>query len=573
MFVPQWVPPEKFRPASAEYRQYRSAFHTSLVANGVPPETAAPFAGSTTETDLNAVALAEVETQPEWKLPKRFKKSPIRPLPCHDRAYERAYEGILEAVAGADVNAGDEAGNTVLHYVVRNFLDYPEDDLEVLRSLCAVPGLRCDIPNKCGIPAAALAMHSPALLAELVGRFGAEFANSRRGDVPLLVDAVQGGQREALKILCGVPGVQVNAVGPAGTALHTAIRQGNAEDVTLLLGVPGLDVNCGDAAGATALHVAIEMCNSPDRLDLLRLLLNTPGIDINRADAAGQTPIFRLPAGVRASSGQWALQVLRLLRDMGADVAVRDRAGGTVLHETCARATTAIATRPEGWAYALVDCLAGDIDPNACRQPPAPGSGRAPTKPVPGQSPAHCIPPPADRTGPTEGVHVSFVSLLLDRGADFSVADHDGNVPWHTVLISEYDAAPEQLDAVLFAMTPALGIRNLKKQTPMHTQQLHLLPRMAKAGGGQYINVQDAAGDTPTHRILTDWLREDPHCNNWLRVLKVLKRLPDNLSRKIRNKQNRSVADILLGTCERRRFEEWLDSGIAGPLNKKPRLE
>ncbi len=50
------------------------------------------------------------------------------------------------------------------------------------------------------------------------------------------------------------------------------------------------------------------------------------------------------------------------------------------------------------------------------------------------------------------------------------------------------------------------------------------------------------------------------------------KRLPDNLSRRIRNKRQQSIADLLQRTCEAARFAEWLDLGLGGPLTKKPKL-
>jgi len=53
------------------------------------------------------------------------------------------------------------------------------------------------------------------------------------------------------------------------------------------------------------------------------------------------------------------------------------------------------------------------------------------------------------------------------------------------------------------------------------------------------------------------------------------KRLPANLSRRIRNARGQSVATVLEGCPEAQRFREWLDeapAGGPGPAPKRPKL-
>jgi len=119
-------------------------------------------------------------------------------------------------------------------------------------------------------------------------------------------------------------GINLNArIKHGHTALNLACLDGNAESVRQLLELPDIDVNIANANGTTPLH---QVCQQPDRLELVRLLIGSNKADINAVTATGQTPLHE------ASSKGSVDKVQELLKRCDIDVNAADNEGNTALH-------------------------------------------------------------------------------------------------------------------------------------------------------------------------------------------------------------------------------------------------
>jgi len=98
--------------------------------------------------------------------------------------------------------------------------------------------------------------------------------------------ATQKGRLEVVKLLLGVPGIEVNRANKDGeTPLDIASEEGHAEVVKLLLGAPCIDVNPADKSGTTPFSWASRIGRLPTQRQRQR---RTPG-------RAPQPPTVRTP--------------------------------------------------------------------------------------------------------------------------------------------------------------------------------------------------------------------------------------------------------------------------------------
>ncbi len=159
-----------------------------------------------------------------------------------------------------------------------------------------------------------------------------------RGAKPDLVDgfgrnalhwAVRGGfggrtadELEMVKLLAGIPGVNVNRVDSEGmTPLLTTITLGRTDMLNVLLGAGGADVNRAGKDGETPLMRAIDSRRS----DIVSVLLQAPGLDPNASDERGRTALYHAVVG-----GDRATVRALLDRKARTDTVTKD--GKTVLH-------------------------------------------------------------------------------------------------------------------------------------------------------------------------------------------------------------------------------------------------
>lgn len=97
----------------------------------------------------------------------------------------------------------------------------------------------------------------------------------------LLISA-QKGDKELVKFLLGVPGINVNAYTTIAknTALILATINGHEDIVQLLVQNPSINVNMRDVYNKSALHYAIKL----EHNNIVKLLLQAPNIEINPND-------------------------------------------------------------------------------------------------------------------------------------------------------------------------------------------------------------------------------------------------------------------------------------------------
>lgn len=134
-----------------------------------------------------------------------------------------------------------------------------------------------------------------------------------------LYHAAEHGRAGRLAFILGFPGIDVNKHNAAGhTALHLAVWHGQAECVARLLACPGIDVNMADQDGKRPLCTAVAQGNEA----LVAMLLAAEGINPNVQDAEGKTPLYVATVAEDA-------RLMRMLLAAGADAAAQNADGST----------------------------------------------------------------------------------------------------------------------------------------------------------------------------------------------------------------------------------------------------
>ncbi|CEP00083.1 unnamed protein product (mitochondrion) [Plasmodiophora brassicae] len=176
-------------------------------------------------------------------------------------------------------------------------------------------------------------------------------------DVNILQYAILVGEKELVRILTRVPGIDVNVLSwrvHYTSPLMMAIERGSADVVRMLLEVPGIELNAGDEYGQTALYAVRH-----NRVDIAELLVQF-GINVDIADGFSESPLhvaarrnsvdmakLLVAAGIdvnvlNARTGQSPLHaaaehnsvdVAKWLVKAGIDVTILDGSGQSPLHE------------------------------------------------------------------------------------------------------------------------------------------------------------------------------------------------------------------------------------------------
>lgn len=138
------------------------------------------------------------------------------------------------------------------------------------------------------------------------------------GMTPLLL-ASQNGHQDIVKMLLKQSNVNEHISGNS-TPLYVACQNGHRGIVTMLLKKNAV-VNVETSAGGTALSVACQNGNE----DVVRLLLDEPVLVDHQSPHNGQTPLI-------IASALGFKNIVKMLLLKGADVDLKDNAGGTALH-------------------------------------------------------------------------------------------------------------------------------------------------------------------------------------------------------------------------------------------------
>jgi ankyrin repeat protein/O-glycosyl hydrolase len=178
----------------------------------------------------------------------------------------------------------------------------------------------------------------------------------------------------------------------------------------------GADVNAADAAGWTALHMAILHGNPDDAIDVLLEL----GADVNRQAADGWTPLHMAAASFH--SERYA--ILHRILEAGADVNASTADGWTPLHAAAASAHVAWGQNEEDTLKRVPDLVAAGAKLEA--------------KDAHGRTPLHW----AAMQGYQRQMRVSdgIVAALLRAGADVGARDNAGRTPLHYAAEQGYDS-------------------------------------------------------------------------------------------------------------------------------------
>ncbi|KAH8251733.1 hypothetical protein KR038_005554 [Drosophila bunnanda] len=239
----------------------------------------------------------------------------------------------------ADVNAVDNEGHSVVHWATVC------GEVESLRAVLAAgasvakPDANGGTPlhyaaQMCGAShdnkqqSSSSSSSSSRLSLEILGILLAHPQSSvdvqdKDGRQPLLWAASAGSAKAVIALVKA--GARVESSDKDGlTALHCAGSRGHTECIDTLIGLCGAPTDLIDSNGCTALHYAVTLGHADSTARLLDL-----EADPNRQDRKGRTP-----AHCGCSKGQF--ETLKLLKERGANLWLRNAKGDLPLHEAAA---------------------------------------------------------------------------------------------------------------------------------------------------------------------------------------------------------------------------------------------
>ncbi|XP_023170971.2 ankycorbin [Drosophila hydei] len=234
----------------------------------------------------------------------------------------------------ADVNAVDNEGHSVVHWATVC------GEIEALRAVLAAgasvakPDVNGGTPlhyaaQMCGASYDnKLQSNSSKLALEILGILLAHPQASvdvqdKDGRQPLLWAASAGSAKAVIALVKA--GARVESADKDGlTALHCAGSRGHTECIDTLISLCGAPTDLIDSNGCTALHYAVTLGHADATARLLDL-----EADPNRQDRKGRTP-----AHCGCSKGQF--ETLKLLKERGANLWLRNAKGDLPLHEAAA---------------------------------------------------------------------------------------------------------------------------------------------------------------------------------------------------------------------------------------------
>ncbi len=179
------------------------------------------------------------------------------------------------------------------------------------------------------------------------------------------------------------------------TALDYAAARGHYEVAEFLLGA-GANPNIKSDDGKNCLHFLFESSGSAEEKERMFALLASSGADIALRDRKG-TSLLHLAAGDGME------KTVTFLIDRGTDPGIKDEAGNTAFHMMALNFSGPAQERIAGLL------LARGVDPNAKNEE--------------GMTPLHFL---AGNPDPRTG---SFTELLLRKGGSFESPDLDGRTP------------------------------------------------------------------------------------------------------------------------------------------------
>jgi ankyrin repeat protein len=402
----------------------------------------------------------------------------------------------------ADVNAAQADGMMALHWAA--YLD----DLETAKLLVDAKA-NVATTNRYGVTPLSLAcQNGNASMIELLLEHGADPNASLRGSETALMTAARTGKPGAVNALLK-RGADVNAKERRGqTALMWAAADGHAEVVEMLIKA-GADIHATLAdSGFTPFFFAARNGHA----DVVRVLLKA-GIDVNEAmeprKPAGKTPAKGTSALILAVENGYYELALMLL-DAGANVNDQ-RSGSTPLHMM-----TWVRKPPKGEDQGMPpppelgklssvqfirELVKRGADVNARLANGKGGLGKYNTK---GATPFLMASATAD---------VAYMKLLLELGADPSIANVDGCTPLiaacgiHVGSDQATEVAgeePEVLEAaqLLLKLGADVNAVDANGETAMHGAALKNLPRVVQfladhGAKAEVWNKKNRFGSTP----------------------------------------------------------------------------
>ncbi|XP_034114180.1 ankycorbin [Drosophila albomicans] len=236
----------------------------------------------------------------------------------------------------ADVNAVDNEGHSVVHWATVC------GEIEALRAVLAAgasvakPDVNGGTPlhyaaQMCGASYDSKLQsnsNSSKLALEILGILLSHPQTSvdvqdKDGRQPLLWAASAGSAKAVIALVKA--GARVESCDKDGlTALHCAASRGHTECIDTLISLCGAPTDLIDSNGCTALHYAVTLGHADATARLLDL-----EADPNRQDRKGRTP-----AHCGCSKGQF--ETLKLLKERGANLWLRNAKGDLPLHEAAA---------------------------------------------------------------------------------------------------------------------------------------------------------------------------------------------------------------------------------------------
>ncbi|KAH8388259.1 hypothetical protein KR093_002299, partial [Drosophila rubida] len=239
----------------------------------------------------------------------------------------------------ADVNAVDNEGHSVVHWATVC------GEIEALRAVLAAgasvakPDVNGGTPlhyaaQMCGasydskLQSNSSASNASKLALEILGILLSHPQTSvdvqdKDGRQPLLWAASAGSAKAVIALVKA--GARVESSDKDGlTALHCAASRGHTECIDTLISLCGAPTDLIDSNGCTALHYAVTLGHADATARLLDL-----EADPNRQDRKGRTP-----AHCGCSKGQF--ETLKLLKERGANLWLRNAKGDLPLHEAAA---------------------------------------------------------------------------------------------------------------------------------------------------------------------------------------------------------------------------------------------